>query len=161
MRTDPVTFLCIEDDDIDFWAIERVMQKLKISNPIVRATDGLEALNYLNAETTTENLLDSLVIILDLNLPGENGFDILNKIKNSPRFRHIPIIITTTSDANRDLQQAGQYGVVDYVLKSDLIDGLREALDELNPYTQISLRSHRRARTSLQDDRHVKQAQFA
>lgn len=139
MQTNPVTFLLVEDDDIDFWAMQRSLKRLKISNPLIRTTNALEALELLSKNGKDRDFVESLIILLDLNLPCMNGFEFLSRLKNDPRYTNVPVIITTTSDANADLKMAGEQDVTGYVLKSDLTEGLKEALGNLNIYSQIAL----------------------
>ena len=143
MQINPVTFLLVEDDDIDFWAMERALKTLKISNPLIRATDALEALDLLSEKKANQGFVESVIILLDLNLPCINGFEFLTRLENDPHYNDVPVIITTTSDANADLKRAGQRKIAGYVLKSDLTEGLRESLDNLNIYSQITLNPDR------------------
>ena len=112
--------LTIEDSDEDFTASERVVRKLSINKPIFRCTDGEDALDFLY-HTGKYNVMPQAprpaIILLDLNLPGMDGRDVLSHIKQDRTLQNIPIIIFTTSSNPTDIEVCYQRGVNGYIVK--------------------------------------------
>ncbi len=107
----------IDDDDVDVMAIRRAL--LRISNPpkLIVANDGEEALNILSEG----RLSLSAVIVLDINMPRISGFELLKKLRCNDElrsYRYLPVWVMTTSEADRDLRQADEYGVAGYIRKT-------------------------------------------
>lgn len=124
-------FLLIEDDDIDFWAVQRAFKRMGVTGGLHRVTDALEALDLFSNHTSDPEYFTSLVIILDINLPCMNGFDFLERISSRDELANVPVIITTTSEADKDRQLAAEHNVTDYVEKANLVSGLEQAFARL------------------------------
>ena len=112
--------LIIEDSDEDFTALTRMMNKAKIPNPIYRCEDGEEALDFLYQEGEYED--KSLaprpsLIILDLNLPGTDGREILAELKQSEDLKTIPVVIFSTSSNPKDIDACYRHGISGYIAK--------------------------------------------
>ncbi|MFB8789727.1 MAG: response regulator [Potamolinea sp.] len=116
--TKPV--LLIEDSDEDFEAFGRMLRKSSIKVPIYRCTNGDEALDFLNH---TGEYIDGIkaprpgIILLDLNLPGTDGREVLQQIKQDENLKSIPVVIFTTSSNPKDIDICYRYGISGYVLK--------------------------------------------
>jgi two-component system response regulator len=115
------TILVVEDSDDDF---EMMMDALTgnggINNPVVRCEDGREALDYLLHRGEFEDAALAPtpgIILLDLNLPGIDGRQVLTTIKSTPALRTIPVVVLTTSDDERDVQACYALGANTYVRK--------------------------------------------
>ncbi|SIS59137.1 response regulator receiver protein [Thalassolituus maritimus] len=107
----------VDDDDVDVMAIRRAL--LRISNPpkLIVANDGEEALNILSEG----RLSLSAVIVLDINMPRISGFELLKKLRCNDElrsYRDLPVWVMTTSEADRDLERADEYGVAGYIRKT-------------------------------------------
>jgi len=128
----PLTLLAVEDDDVDLMSLKRALKEIRLVNPVIRAVDGVEAWNhFFDAE---DKPLDEFpdIILLDLNMPRMNGHDFLKKFHSVENRPACKIFVMTTSDSDQDIVDAHQYEIAGYLLKSDLVESLREALDELN-----------------------------
>lgn len=111
--------LLIEDSNEDYTALKRAWQQTGRSNPIHWCRDGDEALALLReCEPETENAFCPSLILLDLNLPGTEGREVLETIKRDDRLRAIPVIVMTTSSNPRDVIDCYQRGANGYQLKS-------------------------------------------
>ncbi|MEE3208627.1 MAG: response regulator [Pseudomonadota bacterium] len=107
----------VDDDDVDVMAIRRALQR--VSNPpkLIVASDGEEALNILSEG----RLSLSAVIVLDINMPRISGFELLKKLRCNDElrsYRDLPVWVMTTSEADRDLERADEYGVTGYIRKT-------------------------------------------
>lgn len=112
--------LVVEDSDEDFEALMRMMKKASVLNPVYRCIDGEDALDYLNQEGQYRlpgAAIRPSLILLDLNLPGTDGREVLDHIKQTEHLRKIPVIVLTTSSNPKDVQTCYDYGVNSYLLK--------------------------------------------
>ncbi len=129
--------LLVEDSPEDFEATLRAFQKSGLKNTVMRCEDGDEALDYLNRRgkyADPERSPRPGVILLDLNLPGTDGRQVLNEIKNSERLRDIPVVVLTTSADERDITACYRAGANSYIQKPVDIDGFMKAIERLNGY---------------------------
>ncbi|WP_019503488.1 response regulator [Pleurocapsa sp. PCC 7319] len=112
--------LIIEDSDEDFAALTRVITKAHIPNPVYRCEDGEEALDFLYREgeyqDQTLSPLPSL-IVLDLNLPGTDGREVLAVIKQDLDLQTIPVVIFSTSSNPKDIDACYRQGISGYIVK--------------------------------------------
>ncbi|MDJ0635361.1 MAG: response regulator [Xenococcaceae cyanobacterium MO_188.B29] len=112
--------LIIEDSDEDFTALTRMMNKAKIANPIYRCEDGEEALDFLyrEGEYADESLSPRpSLIVLDLNLPGTDGREVLAELKQNQDLQTIPVVVFSTSSNPRDVDACYRHGVSGYIVK--------------------------------------------
>jgi CheY-like chemotaxis protein len=112
--------LVVEDSNEDYKILQRLMRQMCVQNPIYRCTSGDEVLDFLNQEESDrlkESALRPSVILLDLNLPGIDGRDILEKLKENRSLREIPIVVFTTSSNPKDIEYCYQKGANGYLIK--------------------------------------------
>lgn len=112
--------LVIEDSDEDFEAFGRIIQKLSFKSPIYRCKDGDDALDFLYSTGKYANAPSTplpRIILLDLNLPGLDGREILNLIKQDNLLKTIPVIIFTTSSNPKDIEACYNQGINGYIIK--------------------------------------------
>ena len=105
----PVEILLVEDNKGDVGLIEEVFEEAKIKNILHVAEDGEEAMLYLHAEGKFSGSQRPDIILLDLNLPKKDGREVLREIKEDCNLKSIPVIILTTSNAEKDI--LGVYGL--------------------------------------------------
>lgn len=105
--------LLVEDDKIDAMTVKRALKELKVTNPLVVAGNGEEAISYLKDEN---NALPG-IILLDINMPKMNGIEFLEIAKNDNDLRLIPVVILTTSKQEMDKVNSFNLGVAGYMLK--------------------------------------------
>jgi CheY-like chemotaxis protein len=98
-----IDILLVEDNPGDIRLTREVLKEGKISNTLNVVTDGEEALKYLMKEGEYTNALSPDLILLDLNLPKIDGRQVLEHIKNHPKLKIIPVIVLTTSEAEKDV----------------------------------------------------------
>jgi len=117
-RQNPI--LLVEDNPDDEELTLMALKEAGVQNVVHIARDGAEALAYLfgteDGETSRRQPLPTL-ILLDLMLPKVNGFEVLEKIRETERTRYIPVVILTSSDADADVARSYRLGVNSYVRK--------------------------------------------
>lgn len=114
------SLLTIEDSDEDFAAFERVVGQLAINKPIFRCTNGEDALDFLyhtGKYQITPHSPRPAIILLDLNLPGMDGREVLWQIKQDQNLQNIPVVVFTTSSNPTDIKVCYQSGVNGYIVK--------------------------------------------
>lgn len=117
------TILYVEDDLDDLFMVEQAFEKYYSDISIVHAKDGFEALKFLN-ELQEYHALPCL-IILDINMPGMDGRETLIRIKQSLRFKDIPVVLFSTSSSERDKAFARKWNA-DFITKPLIYSELEE-----------------------------------
>jgi CheY-like chemotaxis protein len=128
-----VTIVMIEDDEGHATLIEKNLRRAGISNDLTHFDNGRKALEYFTSTGDYEGqkLPESLLILLDLNLPEVDGFEILKTLKSNPATHLIPIIILTTTDNPREIERAYELGCNIYVTKPVVYDNFAESIRKL------------------------------
>ena len=134
------TLLVVEDNDDDYLFTERAFKKSLFANPLVRTRNGEEALDYLYQRGQFADAPRPAMMLLDLNMPGINGYTVLEKMKSDASLRSIPVVVLTTSDDPRDIEKCYDIGANSYVHKPVDLPGFIEAIARLKDYWfEISL----------------------
>jgi two-component system response regulator len=133
--------LLVEDNDDDADLTIMAFNEANIGNPIVRAKDGVEALNYLFARGSYQNrnpLTAPVVVLLDLKMPRLGGLEVLKEIRSSTSIRHLPVVILTSSDEDNDRLAAYDNHVNSYVRKPVDYDQFVAATRHLGLYWTVT-----------------------
>lgn len=109
--------LLIEDDFGDVELMQTTLSKSKLMIHLKVVNDGEEALAYLRQEGQYANAVRPNLILLDLNLPGLSGLEVLMSIKNNEGLKVIPVVVLTTSDIETDIMKSYRLGANCYVTK--------------------------------------------
>ncbi|MCD8413282.1 response regulator [Tenacibaculum finnmarkense] len=107
-----INVLLIEDTIIEIMKMKRTVSFLELQHTITEAKDVEIALKILEEKSNLPDL-----ILLDLNMPKISGIEFLSIIKNDDALKHIPTVILTTSDNQKDLEECYRIGVSGYILK--------------------------------------------
>lgn len=129
--------LLVEDSPEDFETTQRAFRRSGLKNPIYRCSDGDEALDFLFRRgrfSDPDKAPQPGVILLDLNLPGTDGREVLSEIKKDARLKQIPVIVLTTSKDERDIEGCYRCGANSYIQKPVDLDGFMKAIERLNDY---------------------------
>lgn len=137
MDTQMVKVLVVEDDDADFMAIERAFQKEKILNEIVRAKDGVEALDLLRGTNGRERLRRPYVVLCDINMPRMDGLTLVNELRIDNELHDTLVFILTTSNHDQDRRDAYGLNVAGYMLKNDVGLNFPQVAKMIGGFTQI------------------------
>lgn len=129
--------LIIEDSDEDFAALSRMISKAQITNPVYRCEDGEEALEFLyrEGEYADESLSPRpSLIVLDLNLPGTDGREVLAELRQDEDLQMIPVVIFSTSSNPKDIDACYRYGVSGYLVKPMDVQRLNQLVQTFLEY---------------------------
>ncbi len=130
MKT-PDIFYVEDDADFAFFmenAVKEVNQDLKLSI-VPNGTEALDKLQKLAEEDYMPGL-----ILLDMNLPGLSGLEVLRAIKQTPRLKYIPVLFFTTSDNPKDIKASLEYGANAYLTKPEGYDKLVNCVKSLHDF---------------------------
>lgn len=120
MTGEPLTVLLVEDNPDHAELVLRTMEDCSVGNRIVHVEDGEVALDYLYARGRYADRLQyplPHLMLLDLRLPKVSGLEVLKQVKEDANLRALPVVILTTSDADRDLAGAYAHHANSYLTK--------------------------------------------
>ena len=114
-----VTILLVDDDEGHIELVRRNLQRSGITNPIVALTDGGQALDYVFQRGSYAGRVGDgeLLVLLDINMPGINGVEVLRQIKADTTTKKIPVMMLTTTDDPREVNHCYELGCNVYITK--------------------------------------------
>ena len=113
----PIEILLVDDNPGDVRLTKESLYDAKVHNRMAVASDGFEAMAFLRREGAFAGATRPDLILLDLNLPRMNGFEVLDAIKEDPDLKRIPVVVLTTSQAEQDIIQSYNLYANAYVTK--------------------------------------------
>jgi CheY-like chemotaxis protein len=131
------TILLVEDNPDDEALAVRALKRNYISNEIVIAHDGVEALDYLfgsGAHAGRDLSIQPTVILLDLKLPRVDGLEVLRRLREDDRTRLLPVVVLTTSSEEQDMLSSYSLGCNSYIRKPVDFVQFSEAIRQLGLY---------------------------
>ena len=137
MQGTPALILLIEDNASHAELVMRGLAEHRVANQIVHLADGQSAVEYLFRQGKFSNPADSPrpdLILLDLRLPRLDGIQVLQVIKESEPLRRIPVVILTTSNAERDVARAYTHHANSYLVKPVGFEEFSKLLQDLGLY---------------------------
>ena len=130
----PINILIVDDNEIDIEAVQRAIKKAYITNPLHKASDGVEALEMLCGQNGRIKLTQPCIILLDINMPRMDGITLLGKLRNHETLKQNIVFMLTTSARNKDLMQTYDLSIAGYIVK----ENLKELTNILNTYCHIN-----------------------
>jgi CheY-like chemotaxis protein len=125
--------LLVEDNLIEVMKMRRTISLLDLKHIVVVANNGEDALQILEDKSKFPDL-----ILLDLNMPKVSGIEFLAILKNNDLIKHIPTVILTTSDNQKDLEECYRLGVSGYILKPLKYDDYVEKVKNVLSYWSMN-----------------------
>jgi chemotaxis family two-component system response regulator Rcp1 len=113
----PIQILLVEDSPGDVRLTEEVLRDAKIANHLHVVADGEQAMEFVGGDGVHADAPRPDLILLDLNLPRKDGREVLAELKADPRLRGIPVIVLTTSSADRDVLRSYELNANCYITK--------------------------------------------
>lgn len=111
--------LIVENDDIDAEFLRRSFKNNGIKNPVYRAYNGVEALDIIRGENGREKISSPYVVLMNINLPTLNGFEVLQELRQDDDLKKTIVFILTTSSDIEDRRKANDLNVTGYFEKKD------------------------------------------
>ncbi|MDH3681027.1 MAG: response regulator [Acidimicrobiia bacterium] len=131
-RQAAIRILLVDDNLLDAKATVHAAMKLRIANTIDVVADGGAALDYLRRDPTETPRPD--LVLLDLDLPGMDGRDVLATMKSDPELRRIPVVILTTSADEADVLTTYDLGANAFITKPGGLDGWLEVVSKIEGF---------------------------
>jgi chemotaxis family two-component system response regulator Rcp1 len=134
MDAAPVEVLLVEDSPGDVRLTREAFKDAKVHVNLHVASDGAEAMDFLNREGKHSDVPRPDLILLDLNLPKKDGREVLAEIKQSPVLKSIPVVILTTSASDEDILRSYRLHANCYITKSMALDGFLEVVKSIDTF---------------------------
>jgi CheY-like chemotaxis protein len=107
--------IIVENDDDEQLFMKEGFDAVGLFNIVAQVRNGDALLEWLSDHR--QNLPD--IVLSDLNMPGKNGYDVINDLKNDPAYTNIPVIITSTSSTRTIIDKCLAFGAADYIVKPE------------------------------------------
>jgi CheY-like chemotaxis protein len=113
------TILVVDDDEGHCELVRRHLRRGGITHPIVPIANGRTALDFVFClGSFVERSPADLLVLLDINMPGMDGIEVLRQIKSDPKTKGIPVLIFTSAENSREISRCREYGCDAYITKS-------------------------------------------
>ncbi len=134
-----VTILLVEDDPGHARLIEKNLRRNQVTQEIIQLHDGQSAVDYLASTGAYEGHLrpERLLVLLDLNLPGLDGYQVLRRVKADPLTQRIPVVVLTTTEDSREVDRCYELGCSLFVTKPVHYGEFTETLRRLGDLLSI------------------------
>ncbi len=129
-----VKVLLVEDNSVQTLIVKAALAGLPHLELLAVAKDGVEAVAFLKNRLQSDQGPLPDVILLDLNMPNKNGFEVLSELKSSSVLRRIPVVVFSTSGNQGDVDRAYEEGANSYVVKPPKLDDLKQSLELIAAY---------------------------
>lgn len=134
MTSNLLNILLVEDDEVDVMNVRRAFTTNNIVNPLYVASNGEEALEMLRSGEVPRL---RRIVLLDLNMPRMNGIEFLQELRKDSELRSTPVVVLTTSSADRDRTDAYHLNVAGYLVKPVTFVDFCELMATLNKYWSL------------------------
>ncbi len=130
----PINILHIDDSEGDIMLMQHAFEEANFSHSLAIAKNGYEALLYLHNIGPNRDCVIPDLILLDINMPLVDGYEVLDTIKNDEKTKHIPVIMFTTSSSEKDILKSYQKHVNSYVVKPENLDDLTDVAKSIQAF---------------------------
>jgi CheY-like chemotaxis protein len=130
----PLGVLLVEDDPGDVVIAREALRANRLKSKLNVVPDGIEAMKYLRRENGYADAERPDLILLDLNLPGKSGHEVLAELKTDPKLRKIPVVILTTSGAVEDVEQSYDLHANVFVTKPVDFDHFTDVVKQIDDF---------------------------
>lgn len=130
----PIEILLIEDNPGDVMLTKEAFSRMKVRNTIHTVTDGEQALAYLHRRPPYEAAQRPHLILLDLNLPGLDGREVLQEIKGDDALKSIPVVVMTSSEAETDIERSYELHANSYIVKPVGLQGFIDVVASIDEF---------------------------
>ena len=131
---EPIEILLVEDNPGDARLAIEALKESKVFNNLHHVLDGVEAMRFLRREGAYAEMAVPDLILLDLNLPRKDGREVLAEIKDDAELRLVPVVVLTTSSAERDLVKSYDLHANAYVVKPIDLDRFIEIVQAIENF---------------------------
>lgn len=132
-----MNILLVEDNDLDVEILKRSLKKVGGCASLVRAVDGMDALEILKNDAKNPVLSRPFVVFLDINMPRMNGHEFLEELRKTEEIKRSIVYVFTTSDSKKDVARAYQNCANGYIVKPSGPSELQNVLKAVQAYWSI------------------------
>jgi two-component system response regulator len=139
----PLSILLVDDSEDDILMAQKVFTKLNLPHKLTIAMNAAQALDYLNCtgRHSGRKPAEPDLLLLDINMPGMDGLQLLKKIKADKRLRKIPVIMLTTSASREDIRKSFENGAASFLTKPNSFEEYSDLMAQFSKYwTSVSAR---------------------
>jgi CheY-like chemotaxis protein len=136
-KPQPIEILLVDDNEDDVVLLEESFRDSKFLNLMQVVNDGEEALAYLRREGQYGAAKTPGLVLLDINMPRMNGFEVLRAMKADPLLRTIPVVMLTTSTRDEDIARSYDSGACSFVSKPVNFEKLKEVIKQFTLYWSL------------------------
>ncbi len=133
-NTEPIEILLVEDNPGDARLAAEALNENKVRNNLYHVKDGVEAMRFLRRQAEYADVPLPDLVLLDLNLPRKDGHEVLKEMKGDAELRPIPVVVLTTSAAERDLIKSYNLHANAYVVKPIGLDEFVEVVQAIEEF---------------------------
>lgn len=130
----PINILLVEDNPGDVELTQDALRRSKVATKVSVVTDGEDAMEHLRQQSVHQNGATPDLVLLDLNLPRKDGMEVLREMKDDPHLKHIPVVILTTSEAERDILASYKLGANCFISKPVDLNEFRKVVESIDDF---------------------------
>ncbi len=117
MPDSALKLMLVEDNDLDVIVVQRLLKRMSLDYPIVRANNGEHALQMLRPANGERSVVPPFILLVDINMPRMNGFELLEELADDEELAKVPVYIMSTSNSPSDKSKAERYRIQGYLVK--------------------------------------------
>ena len=133
-RNEPIEILLVEDNDDDVVLVREAFADANLLNLVNGVKDGVEAMAYLRREGEYKDKNLPGLVLLDINMPRKDGFEVLEEMKADPLLKQIPVIMLTCSKREEDVVRSYNGGASTFISKPVTFGGFQEMVGRFSLY---------------------------
>lgn len=130
----PINILLVEDNPGDVELTQDALRRSKVATRVSVVNDGDDAMEYLRRQNSYQDESIPDLVLLDLNLPKKDGMEVLKEMREDPCLRHIPVVILTTSEAERDILASYKLGANCFISKPVDLNEFRKVVESIDDF---------------------------
>jgi two-component system, chemotaxis family, response regulator Rcp1 len=140
----PINILLVEDNPGDVELTEDALRRSKVATRVSVVNDGDDAMEYLRRQSSYRDECIPDLVLLDLNLPKKDGMEVLKEMREDEGLKHIPVVILTTSEAERDILASYKLGANCFISKPVDLNEFRKVVESIDDFwfTIVKLPNH-------------------
>ena len=135
MNKETVSILIAEDDADDRFLLQTAFEEKGFNEKLLFVENGIEVMEYLNSmKGSSKTQMYPKIILLDLNMPKKDGREVLKELKQSDKYRRIPIVIFTTTKNENEVKRCYELGANTYIVKPASFEDLLNTIGHIRNY---------------------------
>lgn len=130
----PIHILLVEDNEGDILLTKEAFENSNVTNQLSVVKDGQEAIHFLEKKGSYSSVSTPDFLLLDVNLPKRNGFEVLKFVKEDKDLKHIPVIMLSTSSSPKDINESYSHYANCFITKPESADKLFDVISVVEKF---------------------------